>query len=333
MSISEIYALSLYAQGEGLPLWNPTPCRLADVGYMRDGTFHCLFNAHDGPQSSTSRSDAANIGLARRTEAGHDSRPTSPAQSGLLLPSGLPSSSQSPSSDVGVGPDDHEMADAGRNGDHLEGASPSPPSSFQPQVRRSSRTRNLFSPSATSSSHGSTDNQLRPPLPLAIEEAAEKVFDMGPRMSANMKTLGTTIGADASLAAAPVGAVLSFETSGGDGALLIPRDPTHRQLLLHVGVLKDYLKTHRRYIHNTFGQPEDLDADDIVLIYGQDLTSDWACAVNLEAGRGARVEFEVFSVAKLGVWGNWKTSCSASQRGPHRGGSRISWRKKALMSH
>lgn len=56
----------------------------------------------------------------------------------------------------------------------------------------------------------------------------------------------------------------------------------------------------------------------MALIYGQDCTSDWACAVTLEAERGSKVEFEVFSYIHTGVWGEWKTHCSASQRGPHR---------------
>lgn len=56
----------------------------------------------------------------------------------------------------------------------------------------------------------------------------------------------------------------------------------------------------------------------MALIYGQDCTSDWACAVTLEAERGSKVEFEIFSYLHTGVWGEWKTHCSASQRGPHR---------------
>lgn len=303
-SISEIYALSLYAQGEGWPLWHPTPCRLADVGYMRDGTFHRLYNAKDGPQSTTLRSEAADVDLARRTEADTRSAgPSSPARESQAKPSGLVlSANAGPSSD-------HKMADVvpSHFGDHLErgGESGASSPSFHHQFRRPSWTRSSEPPQA--------------PLPLKIDEAPERVFGMGPRMSANITAIGASIGADASFAAAPVGATLSFETSGGDGALLITRDPTHRQLLLHVGILKTYVKTHQAYIYNTFGPAEDLEPDDVVFIYGQDLTSDWACAVNREAARGARVEFEVFSAAKLGVWGDWKTKCSASQRGPHRG--------------
>lgn len=56
----------------------------------------------------------------------------------------------------------------------------------------------------------------------------------------------------------------------------------------------------------------------MAFIYGQDCTSDWACAVTIEAERGSKVEFEVFSFLQTGVWGDWKTACSASQRGPHR---------------
>jgi hypothetical protein len=75
---------------------------------------------------------------------------------------------------------------------------------------------------------------------------------------------------------------------------------------------------HRDYIYNTFGRSEDVSADDMMLIYGQDCTTDWACAVTLQAERGSKVEFEVFSFLETGIWGQWKTACSASQRGPYR---------------
>jgi hypothetical protein len=58
--------------------------------------------------------------------------------------------------------------------------------------------------------------------------------------------------------------------------------------------------------------------DEMAFIYGQDCTSDWACAVTVEAERGSKVEFQVFSFIDTGVWGEWKTACSSSQRGPHR---------------
>jgi hypothetical protein len=79
-----------------------------------------------------------------------------------------------------------------------------------------------------------------------------------------------------------------------------------------------YFLAHREYIHAAYGQFEDLELDEMAFVYGQDCTSDWACAVTLEAERGSKIEFEVFSFLQAGVWGNWKTACSASQRGPHR---------------
>lgn len=79
-----------------------------------------------------------------------------------------------------------------------------------------------------------------------------------------------------------------------------------------------YFLAHREYIHDTYGHSEDLELDEMAFIYGQDCTSDWACAVMIEANRGSKVEFEVFSLVNSGVWGEWKTACSASQRGPHR---------------
>ena len=87
-----------------------------------------------------------------------------------------------------------------------------------------------FSPSS------SAYDELRPPLPLAVEAEMPRVFTMGPRASNNMRGLGMELGAN--LTGSPVGGTLSFETSGGDGALIIPRDPVERTLLKHVGVLK-----------------------------------------------------------------------------------------------
>ncbi|KAI0744883.1 hypothetical protein C8Q76DRAFT_688166 [Earliella scabrosa] len=43
-----IYARELFSLGYGYPMWCPEPCpreiRLGDVGYLRDGQFHILFN-------------------------------------------------------------------------------------------------------------------------------------------------------------------------------------------------------------------------------------------------------------------------------------------------
>jgi len=175
-------------------------------------------------------------------------------------------------------------------------------------------------------------------MPLVVEREQPRIFDMGPRMSSNYRNLGFSLGGHlAATTGLPVGATMSFESSGGTGALLLAKDPIHRYLLRHRGVLKGeltviwssekarilinitaYFLAHRDYIYATYGQSEDVDIDDMALIYGQDCTSDWACAVTLEAERGSKVEFEVFSFLETGVWGEWKTACSASQRGPHR---------------
>lgn len=39
-SISDVYATSLYAAAEGLPLWHPGLVELGDMGYVRDGRFY-----------------------------------------------------------------------------------------------------------------------------------------------------------------------------------------------------------------------------------------------------------------------------------------------------
>jgi hypothetical protein len=64
-----------------------------------------------------------------------------------------------------------------------------------------------------------------------------------------------------------------------------------------------------------------MDVDEIALIYGQDRTTDWGVSVSRDAAHGTKLAFEVFSAGKAGVWGNWKESCTASQRGPYRDGS------------
>ncbi|PWN32272.1 uncharacterized protein FA14DRAFT_186039 [Meira miltonrushii] len=47
-SISNIYARSLYTACEGYPLWNPSKCELGDIGFIRQGTFHTIYNAAEG---------------------------------------------------------------------------------------------------------------------------------------------------------------------------------------------------------------------------------------------------------------------------------------------
>ncbi|KAL9938772.1 hypothetical protein V8E36_002491 [Tilletia maclaganii] len=160
-----------------------------------------------------------------------------------------------------------------------------------------------------------------PPLPLQVEFEDLRRFDAGPRSSSSYTCLGFSAGAN--VPGAPVGGMWSFRSSGGDGALLIPRDPTEREQLRHVGNLKLYVKTHLRWIAYRYSVSEDIEPDDIVLVFSQDRTSDWACAVSRNTSRGAQVEFEVFSVGKASVWGEWRTAMTASQRGPHRGGTPV----------
>ncbi len=155
-----------------------------------------------------------------------------------------------------------------------------------------------------------------PPMPLAVDQEDPKLFDMGPRMSSNYRCLGIDVGA--SVPGAPVGVKIGFESSGGDGAILIPRDPTERTRLKYPGVLKEYIKAHHKWMYETYGRIEAISVDSLSLIYGQDRTSDWAVAVSRDAARGAKVEFEIFGSASAGFWGNWSHTLSACQRGPHR---------------
>jgi len=153
-------------------------------------------------------------------------------------------------------------------------------------------------------------------MPLVVDQETPKLFDMGPRMSSNYRCLGIEGGA--SVPGTPVGVKIGFESSGGDGAILIPRDPTERTKLKYLGVLKAYIKAHHKWMYETYGRIEAIGIDDLALIYGQDRTSDWAVAVSRDAARGAKVEFEIFGSASAGFWGNWSHTLSACQRGPHR---------------
>ncbi|KAI3482276.1 hypothetical protein L1887_55109 [Cichorium endivia] len=138
----------------------------------------------------------------------------------------------------------------------------------------------------------------------------------GPRMSSNYRCLGIDVGA--TVPGTPASVKIGFESSGGDGAILIPRDPTERTRLKYLGVLKAYIKAHHKWIYDTYGRIEAIGIDDLALIYGQDRTSDWAVAVSRDTARGARVEFEIFGGISSGFWGNWSHALSACQRGPHR---------------
>ncbi|UZJ52650.1 hypothetical protein CBS101457_001970 [Exobasidium rhododendri] len=205
--------------------------------------------------------------------------------------------------------------------------SPSPPDSPEnnsSSPRRRSITR-LFGGVSSPLGAGQSnvmDPRPQAPMPLQVEREIPRVFDMGPRMSSNYKTLGIKAGGDLSAASGvPLNATISFESSGGTGALLVARDPVQRHLLRHRGILKAYFLAHREFIHDTYGQSEDLELDEMAFIYGQDCTSDWACAVTVESERGSKMEFEVFSLINAGVWGEWKTACTSSQRGPHRDAS------------
>ncbi|PWN43130.1 hypothetical protein IE81DRAFT_346737 [Ceraceosorus guamensis] len=288
--ISDTYCTCLYVAAEGLPLWHPGRVDLGDVGYVRDGRFHKLYNVVDGP--SLVRSEAARPDLARRT------------QSGSRSPPGSPGAEQSAWTAVPA------FATMG------------PRNSFSGERRASAPLNVPSSPSSSPRSRRTSlmgafrsEEEPQPPLPIFVDEAEESAFDIGPRTSANFRSLGAGVGAEVTGTA---GGTLSFETSGGDGALLVSRDPTVRNELEHLGTLKAYVKQHRRWISYHYGQSEDMEADELCLVYSTDRTSDWACAVQLGAAQGAKVDFHVFSVGTAGVWGEWRSTLSASQRGPHR---------------
>ena len=409
-SNADIFATLLYAPCEGLPLWNPSPLELGDVGFVRDGSFHVLYNAITGPTDAQgNRSEASQMALAMRTtmssggsSQGGSGRRVSAAgltaggsSAGSAAALGLPDAtmqltpgdgrrasnasaltsagSSTGTGGTGMGPSlsasqqQHQQQGGGATGEFAtpvvgRAASLSPPP--QPQApsahstgfRRSSLTRGFLrrsqspgpnvgpsgewsgaagtsagvAPSgawpsgSTSPPHGGGfgggDEMIFPPMPLSVEAEAPRVFTMGARTSNNFRAFGASAGVDlgAAAVAVPVGGEISFETSGGDGAVLVPRDPVERTLLRHVGVLKAYFKAHRRWIFRAYGEPEDVEMDEIALIYGMDRTSDWGVSVTRDAAVGTKLKFEVFSLAKAGVWGDWRSSGSAAQRGPYR---------------
>ncbi|KDN42292.1 hypothetical protein K437DRAFT_257922 [Tilletiaria anomala UBC 951] len=360
-SNADIFATLLYAACEGLPLWNPSALRLGDVGFLRDGSFHVLYNAIDGP-SLTMLSDASQPALAMRTTrsssilsagaAAHASPLGSPGEDALAQgrcassTSMLTSSSSTDTNQASIAAAlNNALCPASTSSSVATSPPPAPPplppppasttAASPPQLHRTSLTRSLLSRSASPpaavpppmlrtsppySPHAPSGfEELRPPLPLAVDQEAPRVFTMGPRTSNNFRALGFELGAE--VTGSPVGGTISFETSGGDGALLVPRDPVERTLLKHVGVLKAYIKAHRRWIFSTFGEAEDMEIDEIALVYGQDRTTDWGVSVSRDAARGTKLAFEVFSMGKAGVWGDWRSSGSASQRGPYRDGS------------
>ncbi|SPO23736.1 probable conserved hypothetical Ustilaginaceae-specific protein [Ustilago trichophora] len=308
-SFADIYASCLYASGEGLPLWNPSPLRLGDVGYVRDGSFIVLYNAVDGPEAL---SDAASIHLARRSDR-------SVSRDRVRRDSGA-----RPKMDIDD-PIDATPAVAGSSRRSSLATSSVSSSSAAFPMSRSAASDSLL-PSATKKgsptlSHrklrsGTPPEGPYPPMPLSVDQEAPQLFDMGPRMSSNYRCLGLDAGV--SVPGAPVTVKIGFESSGGDGAILIPRDPTERTRLKYLGVLKAYIKAHHKWIYETYGRIEAISVDDLALIYGQDRTSDWAVAVSRDAARGARAEFEIFGAASAGFWGNWSHTLSACQRGPHR---------------
>lgn len=308
-SFADIYASCLYEAGEGLPLWNPSPLHLGDVGYVRDGSFIVLYNAVDGPETL---SDAASICLARRSDRSPSRDPVrrgSKADVKMDIDDPL-----SPTPTVAVSSRRSSVA-----------TSTVSVSSAAASLSRSAASDSHLPSAAKKGSPTLSHRKLRsgtppegpfPPMPLTVDHEEPKVFDMGPRMSSNYRCLGLNVGA--SVPGAPVSAKIGFESLGGDGAILVPRDPTERTRLKHLGVLKAYIKAHHKWMYETYGRIEAIGVDDLALIYGQDRTSDWAVAVSRDAARGARVEFEIFNSANMGFWGNWSHTLSACQRGPHR---------------
>ncbi|CDU26368.1 uncharacterized protein SPSC_06562 [Sporisorium scitamineum] len=310
-SFAEIYAACLYTGGEGYPLWNPSPLRLGDVGYVRDGSFIVLYNAIDGPGRL---SDAASIPLARRSDRSLSRE--------RMRRDSVGATSAKMDMDDPV----HVIADPAESSRRSSLASPNmSPSLASVPMSRSAASDSLLPSAAKKGSPTLSQRKLRsstppegpyPPMPLSVDQEAPKLFDMGPRMSSNYRCFGLEAGT--SIPGTPASVKIGFESSGGDGAILIPRDPTERTRLKYLGVLKAYIKAHHKWMYETYGRIEAIGIDDLAFIYGQDRTSDWAVAVSRDAARGAKVEFEIFGSVSAGFWGNWSHTLSACQRGPHR---------------
>ena len=310
-SFAEIYAACLYTGGEGYPLWNPSPLRLGDVGYVRDGSFIVLYNAIDGPGRL---SDAASIPLARRSDR-------SVSRERTRRDSGASSTKTDIEDPINVLMDPPESVRSAS----LATCNMQPSSGGSVPMSRAAASDSLLPSVSKKGSPTLSHRKLRsgtppegpyPPMPLSVDQEAPKLFDMGPRMSSNYRCLGLEAGA--TVPGTPVSVKIGFESSGGDGAILIPRDPTERTRLKYLGVLKAYIKAHHKWMYETYGRIEAIGTDDLAFIYGQDRTSDWAVAVSRDSARGARVEFEIFGSASAGFWGNWSHTLSACQRGPHR---------------
>jgi hypothetical protein len=220
--ISDIYSTRLYAACEGFPLWNPSACNLGDIGYVRQGTFHALFNAEQGPVRGRP-SFSSEVQMARRTSS----------------PSEFPAPSHSAFSDVSILTDTTSTTDSTMTVRNNNSSPPESPETTSPRRRSITRLFSGHSSPLGVASSIALDPQPPSPMPLQVEREAPRIFDMGPRMSSNYKTLGMKVGGDLSATAGvPLSATISFESSGGTGALLIARDPIHRHLLRHRGVLK-----------------------------------------------------------------------------------------------
>jgi hypothetical protein len=202
--ISDTYATRLYATCEGYPLWNPSVLTLGDIGYIRQGAFYPLYNVQRGPAPDLP-SFSEETRMARRTSG-----------PGTIPPSATVSEPNSPAS---------------VNSD-LPGS--------EPDRRRSSIGRMLSHLNYSSGLGGSVlYEQPASPMALNVDRDEPRIFNTGPRMSTNYRNLGFTVGGNMPAASGlPLGATMSFETMGGTGALLVAKDPIHRYLLRHRGVLK-----------------------------------------------------------------------------------------------
>ena len=58
---AEVYAKQLFSLNFGYPLWNPEPppsegeMLLGDVGFVKNGTFYCMFNATRPPDDPVNK--------------------------------------------------------------------------------------------------------------------------------------------------------------------------------------------------------------------------------------------------------------------------------------
>jgi hypothetical protein len=127
-----------------------------------------------------------------------------------------------------------------------------------------------------------------------------------------------------------------FAQVQGRESILIPGKFIIKERLEELGVLREYMTKYHQWIGREFGTRfalsliaaslylqlvfrHDFKLKQLILVIGTVKTNSWAIAVTSKSETVENLSFNISSLAKAKVWGEWSKNISVTRSGPYMG--------------